>query len=106
MNGQAWALLVGLTMAHGASAADAVQVDIRDFMFSPAQLTISAGTQVTWVNDDQIPHTLVDTGKRFRSAALDTQDRFTHTFDTPGRYEYFCTLHPQMVGTLIVTARP
>jgi len=58
---------------------------------------------VTCVNDDQIPHTVAETHKLFRSGALDTNDSFSYEFTTAGTFEYFCALHPQMIGKIIVT---
>lgn len=80
-----------------------VKIDIKEFMFGPKDLTVAVGTKVTWVNDDQIPHTVAETHKAFRSGALDTDDSFSWVFDTPGEFEYFCALHPQMIGKIIVT---
>ncbi len=87
------------------AAGSQVQVAIKDFGFSPATLTVSAGTTVTWTNYDDDPHTVADRGSPqvFRSSALDTQGKFSYTFTTPGAYAYFCTLHPHMVGKVIVT---
>ena len=83
--------------------AQEVKIDIKEFMFGPKDLTVAVGTKVTWVNDDQIPHTVAETHKVFRSAALDTNDSFSWVFDTPGEFEYFCALHPQMIGKIVVT---
>jgi plastocyanin len=77
-------------------------VEIRNFQFLPATLTVTAGTTVTWTNDDTSPHTVTDKNKAFRSAALDTKDSYSHTFATPGEYVYGCTFHPMMVGKIIV----
>ncbi|MGY2263265.1 plastocyanin/azurin family copper-binding protein [Pseudomonas sp. SDO55104_S430] len=82
--------------------ANEVKIDIKEFMFGPMSLTIAPGTKVTWVNDDEIPHTVAETHKLFRSAALDTGDSYSWEFDTPGEFEYFCSLHPQMIGKIIV----
>ncbi|WP_397451052.1 cupredoxin family copper-binding protein [Pseudomonas sp. NA-150] len=79
-----------------------IQINIKDFMYSPKDLNVAVGTKVTWVNDDQVPHTIVETHKVFHSAALDTLDQFSYTFITAGTFEYFCTLHPQMIGKIIV----
>jgi plastocyanin len=79
-------------------------VKIDNFAFAPAQLTVKPGTTVTWVNEDDIPHTVVATAKAFRSKALDTDDKFSFTFTTPGSYGYFCSLHPHMQGTIVVEA--
>jgi plastocyanin len=84
-----------------ARAADAT-VTIDNFTFEPQRLTVKAGTTVTWVNQDDIPHLVASTTKVFKSKALDTDDKFTFTFATPGIYEYFCSLHPHMTGTIVV----
>ena len=65
-------------------------------------LTVAPGTTVTWVNEDDSPHTVTEQAKLFRSAALDTSDRFTYTFAQPGEFAYYCTLHPMMVGKIVV----
>jgi plastocyanin len=74
---------------------------IDNFTFEPAQLTIKAGTTVTWKNRDDIPHTVVSAGK-FRSKTLDTDDSYSFTFTAAGDYTYFCSLHPHMKGTIKV----
>jgi plastocyanin len=83
--------------------ADDVKIDIKEFMFGPKDMTVPVGTKVTWVNDDQIPHTVAETHKVFRSGALDTNDNFSYVFNTPGVFEYFCALHPQMIGKIVVS---
>jgi plastocyanin len=80
-----------------------VKVDIKEFMFGPKDLNVAVGTKVTWVNDDEIPHTVAETHKLFRSGALDTGDSYSWVFNTPGEYEYFCALHPQMLGKIVVS---
>ena len=88
-------------LAHAAATA-AVQID--NFTFAPATLTVPAGTVVTWRNNDDIPHLVVaNDNKAFRSPALDTSDSYSFTFTTPGTYGYFCGLHPHMQGTIVVT---
>jgi plastocyanin len=74
----------------------------KDFMFAPVALTIAAGSTVTWTNKDQEPHTVVSADGLFRSGALDTNDSFSFKFDQPGTYRYTCSIHPQMVGTIVV----
>jgi plastocyanin len=89
-----------------ASAADnpaAPQVTIDNFSFAPATLTIAPGTEVTWVNHDDIPHTVVSEDKTtFKSRALDTDEKFSFTFSKPGTYAYFCSIHPKMTAKVIV----
>jgi plastocyanin len=77
-------------------------VAIRNFAFSPAVITVAAGTTVTWANQDNDPHTVVLVDHSYRSTPMDTGDHVTHTFATPGQYRYFCGLHPQMTGIVIV----
>ena len=85
-------------------AADAA-VKIDNFTFDPPRLTVKAGTAITWTNADDVPHTVVATGKAFRSKTLDTDDKFSFTFTTPGSFAYFCSLHPHMTGTVVVEAK-
>jgi plastocyanin len=85
-----------------AAAASPATVQIDNFAFTPATLTVTAGTTVTWKNEDDSPHRIGDKNGTFKSAALDTDDTFSHTFAAPGEYPYICTIHPYMVGKIIV----
>jgi plastocyanin len=98
-------LLPMAALAFGTTvhAAD-VAVSIDNFAFGPQRLVVPVGTSVTWTNRDDAPHTVAATGKAFRSRALDTGDTFTFTFTAPGSFDYFCTLHPHMTGTIVVEA--
>jgi plastocyanin len=87
-----------------AGTAAEVEVKIDNFTFEPQRIVVKAGTRVTWINEDDIPHTVVSSGKMFKSKTLDTSDAFTFTFTTPGDYAYFCSLHPHMTGTIVVEA--
>jgi plastocyanin len=89
------------------AAARTATITIENFDFGPSDLTIAAGTTVTWKNADGEVHKVKDDHNRFSSAALDTDDSYSHTFATPGVYHYFCTIHPYMVGKIVVKpARP
>ena len=85
-----------------AAAASPATVDIDNFAFAPATLTVTAGTTVIWKNEDDSPHRIGDKNGTFKSAALDTDDTFSHTFAAPGEYPYICTIHPYMVGKIVV----
>ena len=99
----ALAVMPGFALAaEAAPGAAGPTVEIKNMKFAPAELTITAGTKVTWVNEDNSPHTVTDKGKVFRSAALDTKDNFSYTFAAPGEFTYFCTIHPMMVGKIVV----
>lgn len=80
----------------------AAEVKIDNFSFTPSTVSVPAGTQVRWINRDDIPHTVVSEDKAFKSKALDTDDEFSYTFSKPGTYKYFCSLHPKMTATIIV----
>ena len=95
------AIVAGLASGQ-AFAADA-QVKIANFTFDPPTLTVNAGTTVTWVNADDIPHLVSEKDGKFRSSALDTNDKFSQTFSTAGTVEYFCVIHPHMTGKIVVT---
>jgi plastocyanin len=84
-------------------AASAAEVKIDNFSFGPAAITVSVGTTVTWTNRDDIPHTVVSTDKVFKSKVLDTDEKFSFTFDKLGEYPYFCSIHPKMTGKVVVT---
>ena len=81
-----------------------LQVQIDQFIFAPQRITVKTGTTVTWINDDDIPHIVVSNNKLFKLKTLDTKDSFSFTFMTPGTYDYFCSLHPHMTGTVVVEA--
>jgi plastocyanin len=82
--------------------ASEVAVKIDNFSFSPATITVPAGTTVRWTNRDDIPHTVVSDDKTFKSKPLDTDEQFTYTFTKPGTYSYFCSIHPKMTGKVVV----
>jgi plastocyanin len=87
-----------------AAQAEEVTVKIDNFTFAPQQLKVKAGTTVTWINEDDIPHALASSTKTFKSKTLDTDDKFSFTFTTPGSYAYFCSLHPHMTASIVVEA--
>jgi len=91
----------GVEFARAAEPATTISID--NFSFTPATLTVKAGTTVTWTNQDDIPHGIGATNNAFpKSKALDTDDSYSFTFATPGTYQFFCYLHPKMVGSIVV----
>src|SRR4029079_14242296 len=80
----------------------APQVMVDNFSFTPASTSIAAGTTITWTNHDDVPHKIVSTEEKFKSPVLDTDEKFSYRFDTPGTYPYFCSLHPRMTGRVVV----
>lgn len=91
---------------HGQSqkgSAMLTEIKIDNFTFAPGTITVAPGTAVQWINRDDIPHTVVSEDKTtFRSKALDTDDKFSYTFQKPGTYTYFCSIHPKMTAKIVV----
>ena len=102
----ALAVLASLAVTPVAAAASApVTVKIANFTFAAPTVSVAPGTTVTWVNEDDIPHTVVASdNKLFRSKVLDSGDRFSFTFGAAGTYGYYCSIHPHMTGKVIVKA--
>lgn len=94
------AMPIAQTEKHSAEGTFNVVVD--NFSFGPAHATVAAGTKVTWTNRDDIPHNVVSVDQKFRSPVLDTDDKFSHRFDTAGSYKYYCSIHPRMVGEIVL----
>jgi plastocyanin len=83
-------------------AATMATVTISDFKYKPPAVTITAGDTVRFVNSDQEAHTITANDGSFDSDGVDTGGTWTHRFTKPGRYTYFCELHPYMKGVIIV----
>ena len=79
-------------------------VAIKMFAFTPQVLTVAPGTTITWTNAEEDPHTVTANDKSFHSSALDTGGKYSFTFTKAGTYAYFCSLHPHMIGKIIVKA--
>jgi plastocyanin len=110
--------------AAAAETGKVQEVKIDNFSFTPRSLRVAPGTTVTWVNRDDIPHTVVSSegapasatgaragaagsgpraaGQAFKSKTLDTGDKFSFTFARAGTFPYFCSLHPKMTGEVVV----
>jgi plastocyanin len=114
ITGFAAAMMVAIALLLAASprlaanpqqvASATTEVKIDNFSFGPVTLTVPVGTTVTWINRDDIPHTVVSTGdpKAFKSKVLDTDEKFSFTFTKVGTFPYFCSVHPKMTGKVIV----
>jgi amicyanin len=91
-------------VASAQEKSSTAEVKIDNFSFGSAALTVPVGTTVTWINRDDIPHTVVSTDdpKAFKSKVLDTDEKFSFTFNKAGTYQYFCSIHPKMTGKVIV----
>jgi plastocyanin len=96
--GALWISVTGLS----AAADDPTNIVVKNFMFTPMNLTVKAGAKVTWTNMDDESHTVASDDRLFRSAALDSNESFSYKFEKPGTYHYTCTIHPRMVGTITV----
>jgi plastocyanin len=78
------------------------EIRVDNFTFEPETLTVSVNSTVTWVNKDDVPHVIASDEGLFKSKALDTDDHYTYTFTKAGTYAYYCTVHPKMVGKIVV----
>lgn len=84
------------------AAVEPLQIDISGFAFGPADVTVPAGTTVTWTNLDGAPHKVVSDDGVWQSETLEDGDSFSFTLDTPGTYPYHCSIHPSMQATITV----
>jgi plastocyanin len=98
--GSATGIKLGIAFAEPGDAA----IQINNYVYGPKVITVKVGTTVTWTNHDYVPHTVISTTERFRSSVFFTNDNFSFTFTKPGTYEYYCTIHPKMTGTVVVEA--
>src|SRR5438552_3072784 len=89
-------------LATPPAAIPVVRVSIDNFSFAPVVVTVPVGAKVTWVNHDDVPHTVTATNKSFTSGALDTDEQFSRVFSKAGEYQYYCAVHPHMTGRVIV----
>jgi plastocyanin len=96
--------LAGLSLLLGAAPDSGPVVHIANFAFKPPSITVAAGQSVTFVNDDEEPHTVTAVDKSFDSQGLDLHANWQHAFTKPGTYAFFCSLHPYMKGTIVVTS--
>ena len=95
--------LAGEMKDTGSSGGGQNKIEIKDFAFNPQTITVKSGEKITWINRDEEPHTVVSVEKQFKkSPALDTDQEFTVVAGSPGTYNYFCSVHPKMTGTIIV----
>lgn len=82
--------------------AQETEVRVDNFTFSPDTLSVPVNSSVTWVNKDDIPHVIASSDGLFKSKALDTDQKYSFTFTKAGTYPYYCSIHPKMVGKIVV----
>lgn len=80
----------------------ATEVRVDNFTFAPDTVTVPVNSTVTWINKDDVPHVIASDDGLFKSKALDTEDKYSYTFTKAGTYSYFCSVHPKMVGKIVV----
>jgi plastocyanin len=96
-------LMLHPTQARSEDAkASAVEVRVDNFTFAPETLTVPVNSTVTWVNKDDIPHVIASNDGLFKSKALDTDQKYSYTFSKAGTYQYYCSIHPKMIGKVVV----
>jgi Icc protein len=94
--------VIDLPLEAAMATAGAHDVVVDNFSFTPETTSVPVGTTITWTNRDDVPHNIVSTEQKFKSPILDTDQQFSHRFDAPGAYKYFCALHPKMTGRVVV----
>ncbi|MFA6526182.1 MAG: plastocyanin/azurin family copper-binding protein [Candidatus Buchananbacteria bacterium] len=77
-------------------------IEMRNYSFNSATVTINRGTTVIWTNFDSAPHDVVADNKSFSSSLFGQGQSYSFTFTTIGTYTYYCSVHPSMKGTIIV----
>src|ERR1700746_3998725 len=95
-------LVVYPSRARGEANASGKEVRMDNFTFGPATLTVPVNSTVSWVNKDDIPHVIASNDGLFKSKALDTDQKYSYTFTKAGKYPYYCSVHPKMVGKIVV----
>jgi plastocyanin len=95
--------MASMSVTPPAAPVNGDQVNIDNFAFIPATLTVRAGSTVTWTNHDEEPHTVAASDGSFHSPGMGTGGTFSHTFATAGTFDYVCSIHPMMHGTVVVT---
>jgi plastocyanin len=104
LSGFSFVALAGEMKDIDSSGVGQNKIEIKDFAFNPQTITVKSGEKITWINRDEEPHTVVSVGKQFKkSSALDTDQTYTIVAGAPGTYSYFCSVHPKMTGTIVVT---
>ena len=97
------AVVLRSARATGQTApSQATEIKIDNFTFSPDVMTVPKDSTVTWTNKDDVPHVIASTDGAFRSKGLDTDDHYSFKFTSPGIYSYYCSIHPKMMGKIIV----
>ena len=92
-----------VTSAASSTTSQATAVTIDDFSFDPTPVQVDIGASVTWTNAQSVAHTTTALDGGWDSSSLETGSDFTVTFDAAGTFEYFCSIHPSMSGTIEVS---
>lgn len=92
----------GAQARQASKPAPAVAIDIDNFRFGVIAVEVATGTTVTWTNRDDVPHTVASATRVFKSPPLDTGETFSVTFKDAGTFEYYCSMHPRMIGKIVV----
>lgn len=80
------------------------EVYIENMAFNPSTITVAANTTISWTNKDGVSHTVTSATGLFNSGTIANNGVYSHTFTTAGTYSYSCTIHPDMVGSVVVNA--
>ncbi len=89
---------------QGTPVTGVTHMNIQNFAYQYANMQVRAGTTVTWTNQDNVPHSITFKNGMKDSGLLSAGQSFSYTFNTPGTYQYYCTVHPYMVATVTVVS--
>jgi plastocyanin len=100
--GEAAAKTAAANEAGAEGGAGAAKAEMRAMTFTPKRLDITAGTTVTWTNDDPLVHTITADDGSWDSGPIEPGKSWSHTFTQPGQYAFHCTPHPFMKALVVV----
>lgn len=105
-NGCSKSSMANMTGTNGTGGTTSTQgandVFIQGMSFSPATISVTAGTTVTWTNNDAVTHNVTSSPALFSSGSMSHGATYSFTFANAGTFNYSCTIHPSMTGTVVV----
>ncbi len=88
----------------GTTVTGVTHMNMQNFAYQTSNIQVRAGTTVTWTNQDNVPHSVTFKNGMKDSGLMYQGQSFSYTFNTPGTYQYYCTVHPNMVATVTVVS--
>ncbi len=89
------------TGAKGTGGPGTNEVWIQGMVYNPASITVASGTTIKWTNKDGVAHTVTSKTGLFDSGTISNNGTYSFTFSTAGTFQYYCTIHPTMIGSVV-----